>query len=79
MAARGIKLAPGELVSTVEGDIEKTEHTIKIAEIRVTYRLPMAAEHVETADRALALHTKRCPAHESVKDAIRIVVRAEYR
>ena len=63
----------------MEGDIEKTEHTIKIAEIRVTYRLPIAADQIDIANRALEIHTKGCPAHESVKDAIRIVVKDDFR
>jgi hypothetical protein len=71
-------LAPGELTSFVEGDIEKTEHTIKIAEIRVTYQLPMAKEHIDLANHVLDLHPAGCPAHESIKGAIRVKIKAEY-
>ncbi len=78
MKARGIQVAPGELTSTVEGDIEKTEHTIKISEIRVTYHLAIPADKRAEADRALQVHPRGCPAHESVKEGIRIKINADF-
>lgn len=62
----------------MEGDIEKVERTIRITEIRVRYKLPLQAEQRETADRVLELHPAGCPAHESVKDSIRITIEADY-
>ncbi|MBF0278409.1 MAG: OsmC family protein [SAR324 cluster bacterium] len=78
LRARGIQVAPGELTSTVEGDIEKTEHTIKISEIRVTYHVAIPADKKEEAERALQVHPKGCPAHESVKEGIRIKIDADF-
>ncbi len=69
---------PGELVASVEGDIEKVERTMKITEIRVHYRLPLDKEQREIADRVLEVHPAGCPAHQTVKDAIRIKIEAEY-
>lgn len=63
----------------MEGDIEKTEHTIKITEIRVTYHLPMPSDKLETAQRVLKIHPKGCPAHETVKDVIRFKLEAEFK
>jgi uncharacterized OsmC-like protein len=62
----------------VEGDIEKVERTMKITEIRVRYKLPMAEDDKEVADRVLEMHPVGCPAHQSVKDAIRIKIEADY-
>ena len=78
MAARGIKLAPGELQADVEGDIEKVERTIRITEIRVHYYLPLNREDEETAHRVLEVHPAGCPAHQSVKDSIRFNIQASY-
>ena len=78
MAARGIKLAPGELQADVEGDIEKVERTIRITEIRVHYHLPLNGADEETANRVLEVHPAGCPAHQSVKDSIRFNIQASY-
>ncbi|MCZ6728340.1 MAG: OsmC family protein [SAR324 cluster bacterium] len=78
MAARGIELAPRELVASVEGDIEKAERSMKITEIRVHTGLPLEKEQRDTADRVLEVHPAGCPAHQSVKDAIRITIDAQY-
>ncbi len=48
-----------------------------MTEIRVTYKLPIPSEHREAAERALELHPASCPAHESVKDSIRVKIGAE--
>jgi len=65
-------------VATVEGDIEKVDRTMKITEIRVKYTLPLSKENEETANRVLEIHPAGCPAHQSVKDAIRIKIEADY-
>jgi len=71
-------LAPGELWSEVEGDLEKVERTIRITEVRVKYHLPLKREEEETAERVMQVHPAGCPAHQSVKDCIRIVIDREY-
>ena len=54
------------------------EKTIRITEIRVKYHLPLRREDEETARRTLAVHPAGCPAHESVKGAIRMQIEAEF-
>ena len=71
-------MAPGELRADIEGDIEKVERTIRITEIRVKYHLPLDRAQEETANRVLQVHPAGCPAHQSVKDAIRFKIEAEY-
>ena len=51
---------------------------MKITEIRVHYSLPLDKGQRETADRVLEVHPAGCPAHQSVKDSIRIKIEAEY-
>ena len=65
-------------MADVEGDIGKVERTMRITEIRVRYRLPVAEDQRETAQRVLEIHPAGCPAHQSVKDPIRILIEAEY-
>ena len=66
------------MVAEAEGDIEKVDKTIKITEIRVHYKLPIQRDQMETADRVLQLHPAGCPAHQTVKDAVRIKIDAQY-
>lgn len=42
------------------------------------YHLPMDRAQEETARRVLEAHPRACPAHESVKDSIRIKIDAEF-
>ena len=69
---------PENLYATVEGDIEKVDKTIKITEIRVQYHLTIPADKHEEAQRALEVHPAGCPAHQSVKDSIRIKIEADF-
>ncbi len=62
----------------MEGDLEKVERTIRITEVRVKYHLPLKREEEETAERVMQVHPAGCPAHQSVKDCIRIVIDREY-
>ena len=62
----------------VEGDIEKVDRTIKISEIRVTYRAKLPGDQKETVERVMQIHPAGCPAHQSVKDAIRIKIEGEF-
>lgn len=71
-------MAPGALEADIEGDIEKVDRTMRITEIRVHYTLPLDRSDEETANRVLRVHPAGCPAHESVKDSIRIQIDAEY-
>ena len=69
---------PDNLYATVEGDTETVDKTIKITEIRVLYHLTIPTDKQEEAQRALEVHPAGCPAHQSVKDSIRIMIEADY-
>ncbi len=58
--------------ATVEGRIAGVGKTIRIRSIHVNYELTVPPDAVEATERALAVHAQGCPAHQSVKDAIRI-------
>ncbi len=75
---RDIDVQTGDLVAIVEGDIEEVEKTIKISEIRVTYKISVEPDKLDKAKRALAVHPAGCPAHESTKGSIRIKVDADF-
>ena len=57
---------------TVDGRIAGVGKTIRIYSIAVHYDLTVPPESREAAQRALKIHTSGCPAHQSVKDAIKI-------
>ena len=77
LAAREIRVDPANYKATVEGRIEGTGRTIRITEIAVHYDLSIPAGKRTEADRALRVHPQGCPAHESVKDAIKITWTAD--
>ena len=72
LAAREAGLDLDTYRATVEGRIEGVGRTIRITEISVHYELAIAAGKRTEAERALRVHPAGCPAHESVKDAIKI-------
>ncbi len=77
LAAREIRVDPAQYKATVEGRIQGTGGTIRITEIAVHYDLFIPAGTRTEADRALRVHPQGCPAHESVKDAIKITWTAD--
>ncbi|MBI4084145.1 MAG: OsmC family protein [Candidatus Lambdaproteobacteria bacterium] len=78
LAARGVDAFAGGLEAHVEGDIEQAERTIRITTIRVRYTGRFPAAQREEIERAVRLHPLACPAHESVKAAIRIEIGADF-
>jgi uncharacterized OsmC-like protein len=58
--------------ATVDGRIVGIDKTIRIESIVVHYDFTIPAEFREATERALKSHPKGCPAHQSVKDAIKI-------
>src|SRR5262249_47706715 len=58
--------------ATVEGRVVGIAKTIRIRSIHVHYDLAVPSEAREATERALALHPRGCPAHQSVKDAIEV-------
>src|SRR5438270_5601544 len=58
--------------ATVDGRIVGIGKTIRIESIAVHYDLTVPPEFREAAERALSSHPQGCPAHQSVKDAIKV-------
>src|ERR1700741_4472444 len=72
LAGRKIAFDRESYKATVEGRIVGIGKTIRIRSMHVHYDLAVPADAVEATERALAVHVQGCPAHQSVKDAIRI-------
>lgn len=72
LEARGIPSYPDKLHSEVEGDIENKDGVIVISRIRVKYFIKIPKGKKEAAERALTLHSDRCPAAVTVKNSIEI-------
>jgi hypothetical protein len=79
LAGRKIAYDRDTYRAAVEGRITGIGKTIRISSIHVRYELAVPAEAREAAERALAVHVQGCPAHQSVKDAIRITWEAALR
>jgi len=72
LAGRKIGFDRESFKAAVEGRISGVGKTIRIKSIHVHYDVTVPDEAVEATERALAVHVQGCPAHQSVKDAIRI-------
>jgi hypothetical protein len=72
LAGRKVPFDRDAYTATVEGRIVGVGKTIRIESITMRYDLAVPADMREAAERALAVHPQGCPAHESVKDAIRV-------
>ncbi len=79
LAGRKIAFERDSYRATVEGRISGIGKTIRIKTIHVHYDLAVPPDAREATERALALHPLGCPAHQSVKDAIRITWDASVR
>ncbi len=77
LSARDIRLDSSKYVAHVEGCIEGIGRTIRITQINVHYDLTIPVGKREEAERALNVHPAGCPAHESVKDAIKVTWTAD--
>ena len=77
LPAREIKVNPDTYKANIEGRIEGTGRTIFITEIAIHYDLTIPVGMRVEADRALEVHPSGWPAHESVKDAIKITWTAD--
>ncbi len=78
LRARKVEFDRSAYTADVEGTIEGPDgQTIRITSINMHYHLRVPAAQRELADRALEVHPGGCPAHESVKDAIRITWSAD--
>ena len=72
LAGRKIEFDRDTYVAIVDGRISGIGKTIRIKSIHVHYDVAIPPDAQEAAERALAVHVQGCPAHQSVKDAIRI-------
>jgi len=72
LAGRKIEFDRDTYVAIVDGRISGIGKTIRIKSIHVHYEVAIPPDAQEAAERALAVHVQGCPAHQSVKDAIRI-------
>ncbi|HLZ72734.1 MAG TPA: OsmC family protein [Dehalococcoidia bacterium] len=77
LSARNVRFDRSRYTADVEGTIEGVGQTIRISAIAMHYKLAIPAGSRAETDRALEFHPRGCPAHESVKDAIRITWDAE--
>src|SRR5881397_2850892 len=72
LAGRKIAFDRETFTATVDGRISGIGKTIRIKSIHVHYDLRVPREAREATERALQAHPEGCPAHQSVKDAIKI-------
>jgi uncharacterized OsmC-like protein len=72
LSGRKIPFDRNQFAATVDGRIVGVGRTIRIESIAVHYDLVAPIEHREAIERALRVHPEGCPAHQSVKDAIKI-------
>src|SRR5215469_8223052 len=79
LAGRKIEYDRESFRASVEGRISGIGKTIRITSINVHYDLSVPAAAREATERALAAHPQGCPAHQSVKDAIKVTWSATLR
>ena len=72
LSGRKIPFDRKAYTATVDGRITGIGKTIRIQSITVHYDLNIPSEFRDATERALRVHTQGCPAHQSVKDAIKI-------
>jgi uncharacterized OsmC-like protein len=72
LAGRKIAFDRDTYGATVDGRISGIGKTIRITSIHVHYDITVPPDAQDATARALAVHVQGCPAHQSVKDAIRI-------
>jgi uncharacterized OsmC-like protein len=77
LSARKIRFDRDTYEAEIEGRIEGAGKTIRITEIKIRYKLAVPEGTRPETERALNVHPAGCPAHESVKDAIRVNWEAE--
>jgi uncharacterized OsmC-like protein len=72
LSGRKIQFDRSSYTATVDGRIVGFGKTIKIESIAIHYDLTVPPDTREATERALRSHPLGCPAHQSVKDAIKI-------
>src|SRR5260370_23181799 len=79
LSGRKIPFDRNQSTAAVGARIVGVGRTIRIESIAVHYDLTAPTEHREAIERALRVHPEGCPAHQSVKDAIKITWDASLR
>ena len=64
------KSALDRLSADVEGDIEAVDDVLRIAKIRLTYKLSCSEDQMDAVNRAYKLHPIKCPAYMTFQDVI---------
>ena len=72
LAKTKIRTFQDRYMATVTGDVENVDGVLRITRIHVHYRLRLPAEKRADADAAFENYITRCPAAQSVIDAIQI-------
>lgn len=72
LSGRKIPFDRDRFTATVDGRIAGSGRTIRIQSIVVHYDLEITPEYREAAERALHVHPRGCPVHESIGAAIPI-------
>jgi len=72
LAGRHVAFDRDTFAATADGRVAGVGRTLRITSIHVHYDISVPSDAGEATERALAVHAQSCPAHESVKSAIRI-------
>jgi uncharacterized OsmC-like protein len=67
-----VEVGEGGLVSEAKGEVEKDGKVLVIRRIRVHYRLKVAPEQRETAERVHGFHADYCPVARTISDCVEI-------
>ena len=72
LSGRKIRYDRSTYTATVDGRIAGFGKTIRIESIAIHYDLTVPPDTREATERALKVHPEGCPAHQSVKAAIKV-------
>ena len=72
LSGRKIRFDRQSYTATVDGRIAGIGKTIRIESIAIHYDLTVPPDTREATERALRVHPEGCPAHQSVKAAIKV-------
>ena len=72
LSGRKIRYDRSSYTANVDGRIVGIGKTIRIESIAIHYDLTIPPDAREATERALRVHPEGCPAHQSVKDAIKV-------
>ena len=79
LEARGIAVDNDRFVAEVEGTNEMNESGMPVLKrVHVRYRVPVAPEQREAAERALARHVEKCPTAQTLKGAVEVTAEADW-